>query len=127
MDAKSLNILASCHNDLQRLAHAINKVIPIKVVEGYRNENRQLALYYAKRTKVKKGKHNTKPLSEAMDIYPHPVNWGDTKRMYFMGGVAIAESKRLNIPIRWGGDWDGDTEVLDQTFNDLGHIELKGE
>ena len=25
--------------------------------------------------------------------------------------------------IHWGGDWDRDTEVNDQTFNDLAHFE----
>jgi peptidoglycan L-alanyl-D-glutamate endopeptidase CwlK len=26
--------------------------------------------------------------------------------------------------IRWGGDWDGDQDFRDQTFDDLAHFEL---
>jgi peptidoglycan L-alanyl-D-glutamate endopeptidase CwlK len=54
-----------------------------------------------------------------------PIDWSDIKRMYFYGGIVRAVAEYEKIPIRWGGDWDGDTEVLDQTFNDLGHIELR--
>jgi peptidoglycan L-alanyl-D-glutamate endopeptidase CwlK len=126
MDAESLKILESCDQDLQTLAHAIDAIMPVRVLEGYRTQERQLALYHDRRTLVRQSKHNMIP-SQAMDIYPDPIDWLDTKRMYVMGGIAIAEARRLKIAIRWGGDWDGDTEVLDQTFNDLGHIELKKE
>ena len=35
-------------------------------------------------------------------------------------------ANRLEIPIRWGGDWDMDTYVKDQKFKDLPHFELTG-
>ena len=28
------------------------------------------------------------------------------------------------IPLRWGGDWDVDTELKDNDFDDLPHFEL---
>ena len=31
----------------------------------------------------------------------------------------------LDIPIRWGGDWDSDNNLNDQNFMDLVHFELK--
>ena len=38
-------------------------------------------------------------------------------------------AKAMSIPLRWGGDWDGDTLLSgrdpDQTFDDLVHFELK--
>jgi len=37
-------------------------------------------------------------------------------------GVAISNG----ISIRVGLDWDHDFDTLDQTFHDLGHIELHG-
>jgi len=30
----------------------------------------------------------------------------------------------MDISIRWGGDWNMDTYVKDQRFNDLPHFEL---
>jgi len=33
--------------------------------------------------------------------------------------------KQLNVNIRWGGDWDSDGEVADNSFDDLVHVEIK--
>ena len=33
---------------------------------------------------------------------------------------------KMKHRIRWGGDWDGDTDVKDQKFMDLPHFELIG-
>ena len=41
-----------------------------------------------------------------------------------MGGMIKGIAKEKGIKIRWGGDWDSDGEVLDQTFMDLVHIEV---
>ena len=30
----------------------------------------------------------------------------------------------MNIKLRWGGDWDRDTQVKDNSFDDLLHFEL---
>lgn len=124
MNKRSLEILATCHDDLQRLVTAVDKIIPIRVTEGYRNDVRQERLYLAGVTEVERGKHNLHP-SEAVDICPEPVDWLDENRFYLMDGIVIATAHYLGIKVRLGADWDGDTEVLDQTFNDLGHIELK--
>lgn len=47
-------------------------------------------------------------------------------RFYFMAGLVMRTADILNIKIRWGGDWDGDQDFMDQTFNDLAHFELVG-
>jgi hypothetical protein len=31
----------------------------------------------------------------------------------------------MGIKIRWGGDWDMDTETKDNNFDDLVHFEIK--
>ena len=33
-------------------------------------------------------------------------------------------AKSMGIDIRWGGDWDRDTEVRDNKFDDLVHFEI---
>jgi len=30
----------------------------------------------------------------------------------------------MGVDLRWGGDWDGDTEVRDNGFDDLVHFEI---
>ena len=43
-----------------------------------------------------------------------------------MGGMIRGIALQLNVPVRWGGDWDGDGEIKDNSFDDLVHIEIKG-
>jgi len=63
---------------------------------------------------------------------PYPVDWEDTKRFYHFGGYVLGVASELfkrgeiTHRLRWGGDWDGDTDVSDQQFNDLPHFELIG-
>ncbi len=33
-------------------------------------------------------------------------------------------ASQMGTPLRWGGDWDGDTELRDQKFVDLPHFEV---
>ena len=62
--------------------------------------------------------------SMGVDVMPHPIDWNDTKRMYLFCGYVMRTAEVLGIGIRMGCDWDMDTEVLDNTFNDLVHFEL---
>ena len=41
-----------------------------------------------------------------------------------MGGMLRGIAKQLNTNIRWGGDWDNDGEIADNSFDDLVHVEL---
>jgi peptidoglycan L-alanyl-D-glutamate endopeptidase CwlK len=60
----------------------------------------------------------------AVHFIPWPVEWDNTKRFYYFGGYALSRAKILNIPIRWGGDWDRDHDLDDQQFFDLIHFEI---
>jgi len=31
----------------------------------------------------------------------------------------------MNVSVRWGGDWDSDGEIADNSFDDLVHVELR--
>lgn len=124
--SQSLANLESCHVDLQRLFTEALQVMDHSILSGYRTEKEQLALVLEKKSKLRLGKHNKKP-SLAVDAVPYPVNWEDHDRMYVFAGIVLGIAHKLEIKIRWGGDWDGDTEVLDNYFNDLGHFELVGE
>src|SRR6185369_7204924 len=101
------------------------------VLEGYRNEEDQEKAFNAGNTKLHwpNGKHNRQP-SFAVDVSPYPVDWKDTKRFYHFAGfvlgvaVRLKEEGKMTHAIRWGGDWDCDHDLNDQTFNDLVHFEL---
>jgi peptidoglycan L-alanyl-D-glutamate endopeptidase CwlK len=62
--------------------------------------------------------------SEAADIAPAPIDWDKVDRFKVLGGIVIGVAFMMGIPIRWGGDWDGDLDLRDQKLMDYGHIEL---
>lgn len=119
--------LQECHPLLQRLFHEVIKVIDCKVIEGHRKKADQDSYYYAKKSKVKwpNGKHNKLP-SEAVDVAPCPIDWNDLKTFYHFAGIVRGIASMMGIKIRWGGDWDGDNDLNDQSFVDLVHFELIG-
>ncbi len=67
--------------------------------------------------------HNLDP-SRAVDAIPYPVDWEDIERMAYFAGVVMTTAKWMSIPIRWGNDWDGDTDLRDNSLNDRPHYEL---
>lgn len=137
--SKSKERLASCHEDLRLIANvAIQRsVIDFGIAEGHRSVERQYDLYKAGLSKIdgvnKRGKHNYKP-SLAFDIYAW-VNGRssyDQRYIIFIAGVIMTvarelkEQGRIDTELRWGGNWDGDGEIItDQSFNDLVHFEIK--
>lgn len=124
--ATSRKRLDSCHPDLIRLFEAVLPGRDHSILEGHRSPERQAKLLASGASRVRVSKHNAYP-SLAVDVAPYVPgkNAVMTQRAcaYFAGYVMrVAEG--LGIRIRWGGDWDGDKDVHDQTFNDLVHFEL---
>lgn len=128
----SRNKLRTCHTLLQGLFDTVVLTYDCAIIEGRRSKARQNALYSAGSSKLvwPESKHNVlNPinLSMAVDVAPcikgKGISW-NTKQCYHFGGYVLAVSHQLKIPIRWGGDWDRDYDILDQEFNDLVHFEL---
>jgi peptidoglycan L-alanyl-D-glutamate endopeptidase CwlK len=67
--------------------------------------------------------HNVNP-SLAVDAAPYPIDWLDHERFIYFGGYVKGIAAQLKIPIRWGGDWDGDFTLKDNLFNDYAHFEI---
>jgi len=124
--SKSKQRLSTCDEDLIDLFNEVIKYFDCSVLEGHRNEEDQNKYFKEGTSKVKfpKGKHNASP-SNAVDVVPYPVNWDDTARMYYFAGIVKGIAETMEINIRWGGDWDNDTEVKDTKFKDLPHFELR--
>lgn len=121
---KSRQNLESCEKDLQLLFEEVIKYFDCTVTQGNRSVEEQEELFKKGRTKVKFGKHNHFP-SIAVDVTPYPVDYENTDRHYYFGGFVLGIAKSMGLDIRWGGDWDGDRETKDQTFNDLVHFEIR--
>jgi peptidoglycan L-alanyl-D-glutamate endopeptidase CwlK len=130
--SQSLDKLSTCHPDLQTLFHEVIKYFDCTVLEGFRDKEAQDKAYREGKSKVQwpNGNHNELP-SLAVDVAPYPIDWKDTSRFYFFAGrvMGIAEmlkqQGRITHDIRYGGDWNGDTQVKDNKFSDLVHYELK--
>jgi len=123
---KSMEKLRTCHPDLVNLFQTVVTEFDCRVLDGHRGLGEQMAAVSEGRSKTPwpESKHNAEP-SLAVDVAPFPVDWKDVRRFYYFGGYVRAVAAELGIAIRWGGDWDGDTVVKDQTFNDLVHFELR--
>lgn len=122
---KSKAELATAHPDLQRLFNEVIKTFDCVVLEGHRGEAAQEEAVRTGKSKIHwpNGNHNKLP-SRAVDVAPYPVNWKDTQRFYYFAGYVKGIASTLGLKIRWGGDWDSDTDLHDQTFYDLPHFEL---
>ena len=126
---RSAFFLAQVHVDLRRVAHATLDVgMDFAVTEGHRGQEAQEDFFHRGLTKVHfpHSKHNLEP-SQATHFVPWPVDWDDLARFYHLAGLVRAVAQQLGVEVRWGGDWDGDFDLRDQSFMDLAHYELKWE
>jgi len=132
---KSLKRLETCHPDIQKIMNIIITHYDCSVLCGYRDKLTQTLAFEQKRSKVEwpYSKHNKYP-SIAIDVVPYPIDWGEKgtsaqrrkaiARFYHFAGYVQMAADILQIKIRWGGDWDGDYNFSDQSFDDLPHFEL---
>ena len=118
--------LATCHEDLQEIFEEVVKIFDCSVLCGHRGEEAQNEAYEKGNSKVKfpNGRHNASP-SNAVDVTPYPVDWKDLDRMNYFAGIVKGIAYMKGIPIRWGGDWNDNTDLKDNNFDDLPHFELK--
>jgi peptidoglycan L-alanyl-D-glutamate endopeptidase CwlK len=137
--AASREQLATCDPRLQRLFNEVIKHYDCKVLEGHRGQAAQEAAFRAGNSKLHYpfGNHNKLP-SMAADVAPWPVQWPDESgltvkqatnrllRFHLFAGFVKGVASQQGLKIRWGGDWDSDWDLLDQTFNDLPHFEILG-
>lgn len=123
----SLQRLATCDTRLQDLCLQAINLFDFTVIEGHRDASKQQALFDQGLSKARPGqsKHNVYP-SMAVDLAPYPIDWQDKERFRYLGGIMVGLAYKMAIPLRWGGDWDGDGVFVDQSLIDLPHFELKG-
>lgn len=134
--SKSLEKLHTCHPDMLDIAELALSRSPydVTIVHGWRGKDIQDALFEsgASHKKYPHSKHNHTdsdglPLSLALDFAPWvdgAIPWKDSHAFCIIAGVFISAAAELEIPVRYGGDWDSDGSTMDQTLMDWGHLEL---
>tara|TARA_R100001509_G_C4738285_1_gene172312 strand:- start:43 stop:423 length:381 start_codon:yes stop_codon:yes gene_type:complete len=119
---RSKERLRGVDTKLVNVLNELIKIMDVTIIEGLRSEQRQEKLLKEGLTKTKFSKHIE---GKAVDLAPYPIDWNDRDRFHYMGGMIRGIAKQLNVPVRWGGDWDGDGETKDNQFDDLVHVEIK--
>ena len=66
-------------------------------------------------------KHMT---GDAVDLAPYPIDWNDLKRFDQVAEAMFKAAKELNVPIRWGADWDNDGIFREKGETDSPHFEI---
>lgn len=123
--------LATCHQDLQTIFNYVIKEFDCSVICGHRGRIAQNEAFKKGYSKVQfpDSKHNKIP-SMAVDVVPYPIDWQDTDRMKYFAGFVMGTAKMLQSygaishGLRWGGDWNQNTLLSDNTFQDFPHFEL---
>ena len=126
---RSKRNLLTCDKILQDIFIEVVSYHDCAVICGYRGETDQNEAYFGGRSKLKfpKSCHNISP-SMGIDVVPWyriapHIRWGDTKAFYHFAGVVRGVAAHHGCLIRWGGDWDRDFDLDDQSFFDLPHYE----
>jgi len=122
---KSKEVLGTCDERFREILNEVIKYYDFSVISGYRNATEQNEIFRKGFSKLQypDSKHNSSP-SVAVDVAPYPIDWKDTRRFDILAGFIMMCAESKDISIRWGGDWDNDDDVHDQSFNDVGHFEL---
>lgn len=121
--------LSTCEPYVQWLMTVIrDEVADISILEGYRGAYRQNKAFREGTSKLQypHGKHNRKP-SQAVDFQPYPVPERTEKlwaSLAYIAGRAIEIGRQAGLVVRWGGDWNSNGNLTDQSFDDLYHLEI---
>ncbi len=123
----SQNELVTVDNRLQEVFSEVIKHFDCTIIQGHRTQVEQDEKFRQGLSKVQfpNSKHNSVP-SLAVDVAPYPIDWNDRERFTLFAGIVIGIGLSMGYTIRWGGDWDQDTQVRDNKFDDLPHFEIRG-
>ena len=121
---QSLARLNSTDERLVKVFTEVVKYFDCTILEGKRTVDRQKMLVEQGKSKTMNSKHLT---GKAVDVAPYPIDWNDRERFTYFAGHVMGIASKMGIKLRWGGDWDRDTQVKDNSFDDLPHFEIYGD
>jgi hypothetical protein len=120
-------MLATADPQLVRLFREVIKHWDCKVTDGARTQEQQDYFLAVGASTTRNSKHvvsTTHPKSRALDVAAYPIDYADYKRQLAFAGFVLGVASQMGIKIRWGGDWNSNRDLSDQSFNDLVHFEL---
>ena len=104
-------------------------VIDFGITRSYSTPEEQYKLFLSGVSKLdgyeNKSNHNFNP-SNAIDFVAYVgtnITW-ESKYYYYIAGLFESCAKEIGVEIRWGGNFDMDNDIGEQSFNDLCHIEI---
>lgn len=139
---RSWEHLKDAHPLLRRLFLFVVQRWDCSVTDGVRTPEEQRKNVERGVSKTMASKHLPQADGHAwaVDAPPYPVDWVAVQRgldavkradpgmavleFYCYAGFVLGVAAHMGVQVRWGGDWNGDRNVADQTFIDLPHFEL---
>ena len=138
----SLQRLATCHPDLQKVLKEAIKYYDFAVIEGYRTKEEQARKVEQGVSKTMNSKHLLRYCPEydaqysfAVDVLPYfkdapHTDWSDREEFCVLAGLICGIAKiykaqgAIEHNIRWGGNWGFGKRIKDNEFFDGPHFEL---
>jgi hypothetical protein len=120
-----MGVRSSLDKRLVKILDEAILVYDFTLICGHRTEEAQNEAFAtgASKKQYPDSKHNSWP-SIAVDVAPWPINWNDSLAFARLYGIIEAIAHDQGLELRWGGDWDRDGGSRDQSFMDIGHLEL---
>ena len=133
----SKKLLSEAHPVLQQLMNLVIEYKDIKIVAGKRSVQQQRLNVQKGVSKTMNSRHISRKgedFCRAVDVqpYPRPKNGRDLREELtllagMVYGLAIAQGIEVSRSgLRWGGDWNCNLKVEDNSFDDLFHFEYNG-
>lgn len=106
--------------------------VDFTVIDGLRTRERQQELFKKGTTKTLNSKHCMQDTGygHAVDLLPYIKGvsstdiWDKKDAFKAVSDAMFEAANKLNIKIRWGGDWNQNGRSDDETFYDGPHFEL---
>lgn len=139
--------IVTVHTSLQTIIRRVARTCDISIIQGTRTVEQQIINIRNEASKTLDSRHiprdadgnydplllggafDFKPHQRGVNAYPQDSDSRVTRqkkkaRFYHAQGIILSIAEYEGIAIRQGMDWDGDGDFMDQSFDDLGHVEL---
>lgn len=128
LSSASEKTLNGVHPDLVKVVRRAIEIteIDFKVGEGLRTKERQRQLVNEGKSKTMNSRHLTGHAVDLWAIVNGKVSW-EQKHYIVIAEAVMQAANELGIPVRWGGDWDGDGNWKEERFFDGPHFELRSD
>lgn len=124
---RSLDRLQGVHPDLVKVVKRAIEITPFDftVIEGVRSKEKQAENVKKGVSQTMNSRHLTGHAVDVAPLIDGAIPWNDKTKFNTLSNVMFQAARELNIPIRWGGDWNENGDWKDEKFYDGPHFELR--